>query len=238
MTSEPALFDGARIRGCVPAAAMSLAVHAAVLWGVAPPAGGRSAAAETALMEVSFRIPPRAEETAKALVPAAPEVVAESMPRSSAKPSPLHPRSRVAPPRPTMAASGSAPRAVAEPVPAPERIPPHRAPEQVAAAAAAAHSSPASAGVSAPDFKAAYLDNPKPGYPMQSKRHAEQGLVLLRVHVSAEGDVERVDLHSSSGWPRLDRAAEEAVRTWRFAPARRGDTPVSAWVIVPLKFVL
>jgi len=28
------------------------------------------------------------------------------------------------------------------------------------------------------------------------------------------------------------------VRQWKFVPARRGDTPVGAWVLVPISFTL
>jgi protein TonB len=50
--------------------------------------------------------------------------------------------------------------------------------------------------------------------------------------------VERLELHASSGFPRLDQAATSAVRHWTFVPARRGTEPVSAWVLVPLTFTL
>ncbi len=36
----------------------------------------------------------------------------------------------------------------------------------------------------------------------------------------------------------VDRAAEQAVSRWRFVPAKRGDTPVEAWVLVPIVFKL
>jgi protein TonB len=37
---------------------------------------------------------------------------------------------------------------------------------------------------------------------------------------------------------RLDDAARLAVSNWRFVPARQGDTPVTAWVVVPVRFAL
>ena len=87
-------------------------------------------------------------------------------------------------------------------------------------------------------FDAAYLDNPKPEYPRMARRLGEEGTVLLSVFVSAQGEPERIELHRSSGSPRLDRAARETVRSWRFVPARKGNRPVAAWVIVPITFVL
>lgn len=87
-------------------------------------------------------------------------------------------------------------------------------------------------------FDADYLHNPKPVYPNASRRLGEQGKVLLRVHVSAGGLPEEIEIKSSSGFARLDRAASEAVSRWRFVPAQRGAEPVAAWVQVPIRFKL
>lgn len=66
----------------------------------------------------------------------------------------------------------------------------------------------------------------------------EQGKVLLRVLVSAEGKPGKIELSSSSGSDRLDQAARAAVARWRFIPARQGDRDVETWVIVPIIFKL
>ena len=66
----------------------------------------------------------------------------------------------------------------------------------------------------------------------------ETGRVVLRVLVTATGAPERVELRTSSGSLRLDGAALEAVQRWKFVPARQGDTPVPAWVLVPILFTL
>jgi periplasmic protein TonB len=85
---------------------------------------------------------------------------------------------------------------------------------------------------------AVYLRNPKPSYPGISRRLGEQGTVFLRVFVTAIGDPTRVELKTSSGHPRLDQSAQEAVQRWKFVPARRGEQAVDAWVVVPIKFSL
>ncbi|MBL8423926.1 MAG: energy transducer TonB [Candidatus Accumulibacter phosphatis] len=87
-------------------------------------------------------------------------------------------------------------------------------------------------------FDAAYLHNPKPVYPVASRRLGEEGRVLLRVRVSAQGLPAEVDVKQSSGFPRLDEAARAAVERWRFVPARRGTEAVEASVLVPLQFSL
>lgn len=92
--------------------------------------------------------------------------------------------------------------------------------------------------VEPPKFGAAYLNNPAPTYPPVSRRSGEQGRVLLRVLVSESGLAESVQLDSSSGYEKLDRAAIEAVKKWSFVPAKRSNQPVSAYVLVPVKFSL
>ena len=89
-----------------------------------------------------------------------------------------------------------------------------------------------------PVFNANYLDNPAPNYPPTSRRLGEKGLVVLRVLVSTAGHAEHVEIKASSGFERLDLAAREAVASWRFVPARRGDEQVAAWVLVPVSFVM
>ena len=61
---------------------------------------------------------------------------------------------------------------------------------------------------------------------------------MMRVYVSATGVPEKVELHTSSGFERLDQAALETVRTWKFVPAHRGGKPIAAWVQVPITFAL
>ena len=92
--------------------------------------------------------------------------------------------------------------------------------------------------VEPPKFGAAYLNNPAPAYPSVSRRFGEQGRVLLRVLVSENGLAQSVQLDSSSGYEKLDRAAMEAVKKWSFIPARRSNQPASAYVLVPIKFSL
>ena len=53
--------------------------------------------------------------------------------------------------------------------------------------------------LSPPSFGAAYLNNPRPAYPMMSRRLKEQGVTLLRVEVSREGRPLQVIVERSSG---------------------------------------
>lgn len=125
----------------------------------------------------------------------------------------------------------TSPVAASMPEPGPSSAP---APPPPAVAAAA----PASDVVTSPRFDAAYLANPAPAYPPLARRAGEQGRVLLRVLVTADGLAGQVEVRVGSGSERLDEAARDAVRRWRFIPARRGSDPVAAWVVVPIDFRL
>jgi len=96
----------------------------------------------------------------------------------------------------------------------------------------------ASVAVTPLGFNAAYLRNPAPRYPLASRRAGEQGTVTLRVLVMLDGLASRVAVEKSSGSPHLDAAALEAVKAWRFTPARQGADAVESWMLVPIVFRL
>lgn len=75
-------------------------------------------------------------------------------------------------------------------------------------------------------------------YPAPSIRAREEGTVLLRVLVDAEGRVERVEIARSSGHPKLDAAARDAVRNGRFKPVLIAGKATPAWGLVPIEFRL
>lgn len=89
-----------------------------------------------------------------------------------------------------------------------------------------------------PKLNADYLHNPRPDYPHQAKRMGWEGRVVLRVEVLSNGSVGAVSVAKSSGHELLDEAALEAVRHWKFVPAKRDGTAVSSSVNVPLNFNL
>lgn len=86
--------------------------------------------------------------------------------------------------------------------------------------------------------QARYRETPKPLYPERARKEGQQGRVLLRVLVDQEGRSKSVEVSASSGSETLDRAAAEAIKLWRFSPARYGDKPVESWVRIPVDFRL
>jgi periplasmic protein TonB len=85
---------------------------------------------------------------------------------------------------------------------------------------------------------AEYLQNPKPHYPGIARSRHWQGLVELRVYVTPEGLCGELTLLSGSGHDELDEAAMDAVREWKFVPAKLDDKPVASWVTIPIEFNL
>jgi periplasmic protein TonB len=89
-----------------------------------------------------------------------------------------------------------------------------------------------------PKFGVSYLHNPAPDYPRLARRLGEEGRVLLKVLVSDDGSAASVNLEKSSGSERLDNAAMDTVKQWRFIPARKGGVALSAYVLVPIMYSL
>lgn len=93
-------------------------------------------------------------------------------------------------------------------------------------------------GFSGPYTDAGFFSNPKPPYPAVSRRMGEEGTVILRVHIQADGLVDEVKLKHSSGFSRLDESAMKTVRHWRYVPAKRNGRPIPYWYVQPIRFSL
>jgi protein TonB len=211
------------------------AAHGAVLLGLTFSSGITPASRALAFTETLARFP-----AAQRFAPPQALQVALVAPPAAA-PAPARP----AEPRPAPTPRRAAPAPAQAPIPAPAVASdtPARdaAPSTAAVAAAATQAAPAASAVAIvqpPRFDAAYLNNPKPPYPPLARRMGEEGKATLRVLVTPDGLPERIELAESAGSPRLDEAALEAVKHWRFVPARQGETAVAAWVRVPIAFLL
>jgi protein TonB len=74
------------------------------------------------------------------------------------------------------------------------------------------------------------IEAPEPEYPKLSIRLGEEGRVGCVIEVDESGRVTSVVVTTGSGHPRLDRAALEALQSWRFDPARRDGVAIAARV--------
>jgi protein TonB len=77
-----------------------------------------------------------------------------------------------------------------------------------------------------------------PVYPAISRRMGEEGKLVLRVELDEAGRIDDARVIDSSGYDRLDKAALEAVRSWRCRPSMRDGQPVRAVALQPFNFVL
>jgi len=108
---------------------------------------------------------------------------------------------------------------------------------QAAAAQAINPNAPDVADVE-PDYKATYLNNPRPPYPLLARRMGLQGRVVLDVEVLDVGVCGQINVVQGSGYEVLDNAALRTVKSWRFAPARHAGHAVTKWFRVSINFSL
>jgi len=83
-----------------------------------------------------------------------------------------------------------------------------------------------------------YQPDADPYYPSFSKRAGEQGEVVVRLIIDETGVVEEAVLLRSSGFARLDRAAEQIGRRYRFKPYTVNGNPARISTNLLIKFNL
>jgi len=88
-------------------------------------------------------------------------------------------------------------------------------------------------GVSAPRV----LYSPDPEYSEEARKAKYQGTVVLWVVVGADGRPKDVQISRSLGMG-LDEKAVEAVRSWKFEPARKDGQPVAVQINIEVSFRL
>lgn len=214
----------------LPSLGLVVVLHAAVWWGMAHLKHDATRPLPLPLMNAELLPPPPPPPPPPKVEPVRPPPQPEPPRKQPVKkvqePPPPQPiLSSQAEEAPVMAAppvDEAKPELVA-PTPPPPVVAPRPAPEPV---------------LEPPRFQAAYLSNPPPVYPLAARRRAIEGTSLIRAEVSTEGTCLRAEIRKSSGSELLDQAALEAVKKWRFAPAKRGAVAVVAWVEVPLTFKL
>jgi len=175
-----------------------------------PPPPQEVAAAEP---EIKVELPPPDEPP--------PPTAAEMKPVAPPKPRPPQPKPAAAP-RPTAQAA-----VTKAPVP------------DAGNASITQQQAAASSSLVVFEGKPRYRIPPTPAvYPPRSIELGQQGEVMVRVRLDADGTAAEIMVWRSSSFPLLDRAALTAVRGWHFLPALRDGRPVAAWVEIPVRFHL
>jgi len=185
-----------------------------------------------------------------------PVVMVSEMPSMAVKPPPPPPPLTPSPPAPAQRAAHAptplalAPLPTSQPTQTPAAPPtvvataPVNAPVSATAPVAPAPSvvvpaAPAApTKVDLPTTVADYQAKSPPVYPAMSRRMGEQGRVVMRVLIGADGVPQQAEVLQSSGHGRLDRAAADAVMRWRYVPGKRGGVPETMWFQVPIEFKL
>jgi protein TonB len=174
---------------------------------------------------------------------------------------PQAPAKKAAPPAPKMPAEAPKPTPKPEPkkpeksaAPAPSPTPAQKAPAPAETAPTKPSESPQNATVAPPTggggvsgtpiqtdigkLVVVYQPDADPYYPSFSKRAGEQGEVVVRLIISESGEVEEARLLQSSSYPRLDRAAMEIGRRYRFKPYTINGSPTKISTNLLIKFNL
>jgi protein TonB len=82
------------------------------------------------------------------------------------------------------------------------------------------------------------LHNPKPSYPLLSRKLREQGLVMIKLCVNQGGFVDEASVSRSSGFQGLDKSALTALSQWRFLPLSSTISQSSQCFQAPVHFSL
>ncbi len=86
--------------------------------------------------------------------------------------------------------------------------------------------------------RAAILSSSRPVYPRRAREAGWEGTVIVRTFIDTNGVPTQVNIQKSCRHSILDQAAQEAVKSWTFRPAKDGNIPVAQWVDIPIKFDL
>lgn len=121
------------------------------------------------------------------------------------------------------------------PVPSPVAV---SAPPSPPAPAAPVMAAAAPSVVQVGDIGAQMVSGKPPRYPIDSRRKREQGTVVLALVVGTDGGVESIGIARSSGFARLDDAARDAVKHWRWRPIIHDGQAVRVKGVVEIPFVI
>jgi periplasmic protein TonB len=79
------------------------------------------------------------------------------------------------------------------------------------------------------------VKTPPPKYPDSLKREGVSGVVAVVLVIDEKGGIMSSTI-SKSSHPDFERPALEAVKNWKFKPAKKDGNPVKVRVTIPLRF--
>lgn len=93
-------------------------------------------------------------------------------------------------------------------------------------------------GGASTSFQMPVMENERPpfDYPRAAWRDRIGGETVLKIHIAADGAVDSVHVHRSSGHRGLDSAAVAGARRLRYRPALQEGEPVGVWATLPVHY--
>lgn len=79
-------------------------------------------------------------------------------------------------------------------------------------------------------------ENAKPTYPQEARATGQQGMVVLKVTILADGSVAKVEV--LRGEEPFKSAAVSAAKSWKYTPAKFKGQPISVYRIIQVPFKL
>lgn len=82
------------------------------------------------------------------------------------------------------------------------------------------------------------LSRVEPSYPERARQAGWQGMVVLKIEIMENGCPGDVIVYQTSGWDLLDDAAVDAIKRWRFIPAKERESgrAVKCYITMPIVF--
>ncbi|NOX98456.1 MAG: energy transducer TonB [Verrucomicrobia bacterium] len=77
-----------------------------------------------------------------------------------------------------------------------------------------------------------------PIYPTLARKKGYEGTSVFIATINPDGTIKDLQLSQTSGHPILDKAAKEALRHWKFTPAKRNGSTVASQLRIPVVFRL
>lgn len=115
-------------------------------------------------------------------------------------------------------------------------LPPAKPIDSFGAGAGIAVTPPPLPVLTGPEIDPRYAGDFQPPYPAGKQRLGEEGLVVVRVLIGADGRVKRVEPANGADEAFVAATERHALRRWRFKPATRDGVPIESWRTMRVRF--
>jgi periplasmic protein TonB len=195
----------------------ALALHAAVLFWLKPPAPKPPKIFNETYVDVTLTTPPPLQPETKPIVVPPPMVQPVAAPKPEEKPQPPPP------PKPEMT--------IPEPKPEPAPLPPPTETKPIAVP-------PPQPKPEVSVTQRTLVIQMSNDYPLEAKRRHEHGTVTLMVFISEQGVADKVEVLKSSGYPILDSDAIRKIKIKNWGVIFQDGVPIRSSGTVTVPYIL